>query len=433
MNPSVSPVVLPKQFSKAHLKGARATGKTRLVPPPLDLVYDPYDAEIDASPYAVWRRLRDEAPLYYNEQYDFYALSRFDDVMAASLDWPTYSSARGTVLEIIDTTPPVDGDLGDGFGMMIFMDPPGHDELRKLVSRAFTPRRVTALEGRTRELCAHFLDPQRDGAGFDFVEDFAAKIPAMLIGALLGVPDEDQDQLRIWGDLLMRYEPLGISAEKADAIASLGAYMSAMVKDRQQHPRDDMVSDLLESEVTRADGTQRRLDFDEVMSFFSLLQLAGSETTARLLGWAAVLLARHPDQRAKLVATPGLAPNAVEELLRYEPPSPIQARFVTRDVEWHGHKVPQYSKLAMLTGSAGRDEREYPDADRFDVERAFDRHVTFGYGIHFCLGASLARLEGRIVLEETLARFPDWGVDEAAVELVRTSTVRGPVHVPITI
>ena len=178
----------------------------------------------------MWRRLRDEAPLYYNEQYDFYALSRFDDVMAASLDWPTYSSARGTVLEIIDTTPPADGDLGDGFGMMIFMDPPRHDELRKLVSRAFTPRRVTALEGRTRELCAHFLDPQRDGAGFDFVEDFAAKIPAMLIGALLGVPDEDQDQLRIWGDLLMRYEPLGISAEKADAIASLGAYMSAMVE-----------------------------------------------------------------------------------------------------------------------------------------------------------------------------------------------------------
>ena len=297
------------------------------MPPPLDLVYDPYDAAIDADPYGVWRRLRDDAPLYYNEQYDFYALSRFADVMAASLEWQTYSSARGTVLEMIDTTPPADaGDLGDGFGMMIFMDPPRHDELRRLVSRAFTPRRVAALEDRTRELCAHFLDPQRDGSGFDFVEDFAAKIPAMLIGALLGVPDEDQDQLRIWGDLLMRYEPDGISAEKADAIASLGAYMSAMVRDRQQHPRDDMVSDLLAAEVTRADGTQRRLDFDEVMSFFSLLQLAGSETTARLLGWAAVLLARHPDQRAKLVESRDLVPNAVEELLRYEAPSPIQAR-----------------------------------------------------------------------------------------------------------
>jgi cytochrome P450 len=317
--------------------------------------------------------------------------------------------------------------------MMIFMDPPGHDELRRLVSRAFTPRRVAALEARTRELCAHFLDPQRGGTGFDFVEDFAAKIPAMLIGALLGVPNEDQDQLRIWGDLFMRYEPLGLSAEKADAIASMTSYMAAMVEDRRTHPRDDMVSDLLAAELQREDGSTRRLTVSEVMAFFSLLQLAGSETTARLLGWAAVLLARHPEQRAKLVAAPELAPNAVEELLRYEAPSPIQARFVTREVEWYGQKVPQYSKIAMLTGSAGRDEREFPDADRFDVARRFDRHVTFGYGIHFCLGASLARLEGRVVLEETLARFPEWGVDESAVEMVRTSTVRGPVHVPITI
>jgi cytochrome P450 len=404
------------------------------VPPATDLLYDPYDAAIDAAPHDVWRRLRDEAPLYYNEQYDFYALSRFADVLAASLDWQTYSSARGTVLEIMDTTPPADpSDLGDGFGMMIFMDPPRHDELRRLVSRAFTPRRVAALEHRTRELCAHFLDPQREGSGFDFVEDFAAKIPAMLIGALLGVPDEDQDQLRIWGDLLMRYEPDGISTEKADAIASLGGYMSAMVEDRRQHPRDDMVSDLLAAEVTREDGTQRRLDANEVLSFFSLLQLAGSETTARMLGWAAVLLARHPGERTKLVSAPDLIPNAVEELLRYEAPSPIQARFVTRDVEWYGHMIPQYSKIAMLTGSAGRDEREYVEPDRFDVARNFDRHVTFGYGIHYCLGASLGRLEGRVVLEEALARFPEWGVDEDTVELVRTSTVRGPVHVPITI
>jgi cytochrome P450 len=401
---------------------------------PADLVYDPYDAAIDVAPHGTWRRLRDEAPLYYNEEYDFYALSRFADVLQASLDWQTYSSARGTVLEMIDTTPPrADAQPGDGLGMMIFMDPPGHDELRRLVSRAFTPRRVAALEGRTRELCAHFLDPQRNGGGFDFVEDFAAKIPAMLIGALLGVPNDDQDQLRIWGDLLMRFEPDGISSEKAEAITNLNSYMAAMVEDRRRQPRDDMVSDLLAAEVTRDDGSRRRLSAGEVMAFFMLLQLAGSETTARLLGWAAVLLARHPEQRAKLVSAPEVIPNAVEELLRYEAPSPIQARFVTHDVEWHGHKVPQYSKIALLTGSAGRDEREFPDADRFDVERRFDRHMTFGYGIHFCLGANLARLEGRIVLEETLARFPEWGLDEADVEMVRTSTVRGPVHVPITI
>ncbi len=422
-------------FLRSYLKSAGTPDKLGTVPPASTrLTYDPYDDAIDAAPHDVWRRLRDEAPLYYNEQYDFYALSRFADVMAASLDWQTYSSARGTVLELIDTTPPDPDALegNDGYGMMIFMDPPGHDDLRRLVSRAFTPRRITQLEERTRELCARFLDPHRDGSGFDFVEDFAAKIPAMLIGALLGVPSEDQDQLRIWGDLLMRYEPDGISAEKMDAIQSLNAYMTTMVADRQQRPRDDMVSDLLAAEITRDDGTTRRLGFDEVMAFFTLLQLAGSETTARLLGWGAVLLARHPDQRAKLVATPELVPNAVEELLRYEAPSPIQARFVTRDVDWYGQTIPMYSKLAMLSGSAGRDEREFVDADRFDVERTFDRHVTFGYGIHFCLGANLARLEGRIVLEETLARFPHWDVDEAAVEMVRTSTVRGPVHVPVT-
>jgi cytochrome P450 len=404
---------------------------TRIAPP----YYDPYDAKIDANPYPVWKRLRDDAPLYYNEQHDFYALSRFADVLTASLDWQSYSSARGTVLEMIDTTPvpQANTNADDSYGMMIFMDPPRHDELRHLVNRAFTPRRVASLESRARELCAEFLDPQLDGAGFDYVEDFAAKIPTMIIGAMLGVPDEDQDQLRIWGDQMLRFEPDGISAEKLDAMQRFNAYMQAMVDDRRRTPRDDMVSDLLVAEIARADGSTRQLDDGEVIAFFTLLEIAGSETTARLLGWASVLLARHPEQRAKLVAERALVPNAVEELLRYEPPSPIQARLVTRSVEWHGKAIPAFSKLALLTGSAGRDERAYTDPDRFDVERRFDRHVTFGYGVHFCLGANLARLEARLVLEETLDRLPEWHVDEQEVELVRTSTVRGPVRVPIHI
>ena len=395
--------------------------------------YDPYDAAIDADPYPVWQRLRDDAPLYYNEQHDFYALSRFADVHAASLDWQTCSSARGTVIEIIDTHPPFEGapDSDASLGMMIFMDPPRHDELRRLVNRAFTPRRVAALDVRVRELCAEFLEPRRGSAGFAYVEDFAAKIPTMVIGALLGVPAEDQDQLRQWGDVMMRFEAEGVSAEKISAIERFSAYMEAMVEDRRRAPRDDMVSDLLSAEITRDDGSRRKLDHREVMAFFTLLELAGSETTARLLGWASVLLARHPDQRAKLVANRALVPNAVEELLRYEPPSPIQARFTTREADWHGQVVPAHSRIALLTGSAGRDEREYADPNRFDVERVFDRHVTFGYGVHFCLGANLARLEAQVVIEETLDRFPEWNVDESRVELVRTSTVRGPSHVPI--
>ncbi|MGO9877600.1 MAG: cytochrome P450 [Acidimicrobiia bacterium] len=395
--------------------------------------YDPYDADIDANPYPVWRRLRDETPLYYNAEHDFYALSRFADVHAASLDWQSYSSARGTVLEIIDRPPTEADDVDDAFPMMIFMDPPRHDDLRRLVSRAFTPRRVASLESRARELCAQFLDPLRDVDGFDYVEEFAAKIPTMIIGAMLGVPDEHQDQLRIWGDQMLRFEPEGISPDKLDAIQHFGAYMEEMVDDRRRTPRDDMVSDLLASEITRQDGSTRRLDHREVMAFFTLLEIAGSETTARLLGWASVLLARHPDQRSKLRADRGLVPNAVEELLRYEPPSPIQARLVTRPVEWYGRAIPAYSKLALLTGSAGRDEREYTNPDRFDVERSLDRHVTFGYGVHYCLGANLARLEARVVLEETLERLPDWHVHEDEIELVRTSTVRGPVRVPIHI
>ena len=399
-----------------------------------DLYYDPYDAAIDADPHPIWRRLRNEAPLYFNERHGFYALSRYDDVLAASLDWQTYSSARGTVLELIDDSPPPrDGEHGPGLGMMIFMDPPEHDALRRLVSRAFTPRRVAALEVRARELCAQFLGLHVGGGRFDFVEEFAAKIPTMLIGALLGVPNEDQDQLRVWGDLMMRYEDDVISEEKRDAIDALSSYMAAMVDERKRAPRDDMVSDLLTAEITLDSGSTRRLEHDEVMAFFFLLQLAGSETTARLLGWAAVLLARYPAQRAKLVASRDLIPNAVEELLRYEAPSPIQARFLMRDAEWYGETVPASSKIALLTGSAGRDDRHFPEPDRFDVERQFDRQVSFGYGVHFCLGASLARLEGKVVLDEMLRRFPDWSVDDEAIRMVRTSTVRGPSHVPIEV
>ena len=269
-----------------------------------ELVYDPYDEAIDVAPYEVWRRLRDEAPLYYNEQYDFYAVSRFADVLAASLDWPTYSSARGTVLELIDPTPPVDGaEAGDGFGMMIFMDPPGHDELRRLVSRAFTPRRVAALETRTRDLCAQFLDPQRGGTGFDFVEDFAAKIPAMLIGALLGVPERGPGPAPHLGRLV-------------HAVRAARPQCREGRRDREHdlvHGRDGRGPPCAPARrhglgpagrgAARARTARtRRLTVAEVMAFFSLLQLAGSETTARLLGWAAVLLARHPDQRAKLVA-----------------------------------------------------------------------------------------------------------------------------------
>ena len=391
------------------------------------LTYDPYDYEIDADPHPVWRRMRDEAPLYRNDRYDFWALSRYQDVYEASLDATTFSSAHGTVLEMMTDEP-------DQIPMIIFMDPPEHDQLRRLVSRSFTPRRMASLEDRIRELCRAYLDPQVGGRGFDYLVDFGARLPVMVIGSLLGVPDDDQDWVRETTDQLLHRDP-GETAPAGDTVTAsdeLGRYWRNMVAERRRSPRDDMMTELTKAEISLEDGSTRNLTDAEVEAFIGLLSGAGNETVARFLGWTATTLARNPDQRSRLVADPSMIPNAVEELLRYEVPSPVQARWVTRDVELHGSVVPESSTILLLTGSAGRDERQYEDPDRFDVGRKVP-HVSFGYGIHFCLGAALARMEGRIAIEETLSRFPEWNVVEDDLEMVHTSTVRGYAKVPITL
>ena len=411
-----------------------------------DLAYDPYDYEIDQNPHPVWKRLRDEAPLYYNEGHGFYALSRYQDVLDGLLDWETYSSARGTVLEIIQPGSITAEQRNESFGLgsMIFSDPPNHDVARKLVNRAFTPRAVSRLEDRARDLCRRMLDLVDGRAEFDFLSDFAGRIPPMIIGELLGVPEEDQQQLGRWVDMFMHYDPdaetgdaiqgvMQFNETRAEGAGQMFGYMTDLIGRRRENPQDDMISALLEVDVTLPDGSTRKLDDGEVNGFFMLLQSAGSETTARLAGWSAVLLARHPDQRAVLLDDRTVISNAVEELLRYEAPSPIQGRLVTRDVECYGVTVPAGSKMALLNGSAGRDEREYPDPDRFDVRRNMDRHLTLGYGTHFCLGAALARLEGRVIIDEMLNRYPQWDVDESRVEMVHTTTVRGPAIVPVTV
>jgi cytochrome P450 len=394
----------------------------------VDLYYDPYDYDIDADPHPVWKRMRDEQPLYRNDRYDFYALSRFADVHTASLDVETFSSAKGTVLELMDH-----GQDIYPFPMMIFRDPPEHTQLRKLVSRAFSPRRIAALEDQIRQLTTGYLDQFVGAGGFDYVADFGAKLPMMVIGEMLGVPAEDRDAIRVWTDDSLRREPgETYASERMQAVhRNLWGYFTRYIAERRATPRDDMMTDLLEAELTRDDGTTRQLDDGEVLAFIGLLSGAGNETVARLLGWTAATLARFPGERRKLVRNPDLIPNGVEELLRYEAPSPVQARWVMRDVTWYGTVVPEGSRMVLLTGSAGRDEREYPDPDRFDVERTIDRHVTFGFGVHFCLGASLARMEGRIAIEETLKRFPEWDVRFDAAEMVHTSTVRGWARLPI--
>jgi len=382
----------------------------------VDLYWDPIDVELDTEPYEIWRRLRDEAPLYRNERLDFWALSRYDDVEAAHRDPATFLSSHGTVLEMM-TADPVPS------GLMIFQDPPEHTRLRSLVSRAFTPRRVSGLEAHIRDLCDDLLAPWTDGAGFDFVADFGATLPSMVISELLGVPASDRVWVKEKIDTTFHIEPdVGmINDVSLAARIELDGYLMGLLEERRAAPGDDLLSGLAATGLT----------LRECADFANLLVSAGTETVARLLGWAAVVLDEHPDQRAALAADPALLPNAVEELLRYEAPSPVQGRWTSRPVELHGHVVPANSKVLLLTGSAGRDERRYPDADRFDVRRRFDHHVSFGFGIHFCLGAALARLEGRVALEETLRRHPSWEVDRDRAVRLHTSTVRGWSSVPV--
>ena len=392
-----------------------------------DINWDPFDTEIDSEPYAVWQRMRDEAPLYRNDTYDFWALSRFDDVEAVHRDAKTYSSAHGTVLELMSADP-------FETGQIIFMDPPTHTLMRSLVSRAFTPKRVEDLEPTIRRVSNELLDAVDGKSRFDYVEDFSALLPGMVIASLFGIPNEEREQLRVWFDQTFHIEP-GVGMINDVSFAAqikLHEYFSNAIDERRAHPTDDMLSDLAKAEITQ-NGETRRLTTSEAADFANLVVSAGSETVARLLGWAAVLLDGHPDQRAALAADASLLPNAVEEMLRYEAPSPVQARWTLAETEHYGETLPAGSKVLLLTGSAGRDERKYPEAEKFDIRREFDHHVSFGFGIHFCLGASLARMEGRIALEETLKRHPEWTfLADDAVRL-HTSTVRGYSSVPIAV
>jgi cytochrome P450 len=399
----------------------RVTGQTD------ELNWDPFDESLKDDPHPVWKRLRNEAPAYYNERYGFWALSRFEDVERAHLDPQRYSSAHTTVLESMTSE-------AQSGGMMIFLDPPEHTALRRLVSKAFTPRRVAELEHEIRVLCAGLLDAQRDRDGFDYVQDFGARLPATVIATLLGVPPSDREEVRHHIDGLFHIEPgVGMANELSmESAGWLFNYLGQQLEERNDKPRDDMLTDLVQAQIAGPDGTPRRLTLDECTAFGILLVSAGTETVARLLGWAGLILPDHPEQMRALSQDPSLIPNAIEELLRYESPSPVQGRWLTEQVELHGEVIPADSKVLLLTGSAGRDERIYPKADTFDIRRNLRSHVAFGYGIHFCLGAALARMEGRIALEETLKRYPSWTVNKEKAVPLHTSTVRGYFKLPIS-
>lgn len=392
-----------------------------------DVYYDPYDFEIDTDPYPIFKRLRDERPLYYNEKYDFYALSRFDDVEAGLKDAKRFSSAKGSLLELIQSgmdIPP---------GSIIFEDPPTHDVHRGILSRVFTPRKMGAIEPKVREFCARTLDPHVGSGGFDFISDLGAEMPMRTIGMLLGIPEQDQRAIRdVIDDGLRLAEgaPPDMQARLAHA-ENQGNVFAEYIDWRADNPSDDLMTEMLNAEFEDVDGVRRTLTREEVLNYVNLVAAAGNETTMRLIGWTGKVLAEHPDQRRELVEDRSLVNNAIEELLRYEPPSPVQARYVTEDVEYYGQVVPEGSAMILLNGSANRDERHYPDGDSFDIHRKIDHHLSFGYGVHFCLGAALARLEGRIALDEVLNRFPEWEVDWDNAVQARTSTVRGWESLPV--
>jgi len=390
-----------------------------------DLSYDPYDAEVDRDPYPAWKRLRDEAPLYRNEQYDFFALSRFEDVERGLLDWQTFSSARSDILEIIHANP----DLPPG--LILFEDPPVHDAHRGVVSRVFTPKAMNALEPKVREYCARCLDPLVGTGGFDFVRDLGAEMPMRTIGHLLGIPEQDQRAVRDRLDQGLSLTDDDDVADIPDVSEMSSAIFGEYVDWRAEHPSDDLMTQLLHAEFEDETGTTRTLTRDEVLMFVNLLAGAGNETTTRLIGWTGKVLGEHPDQRREIARDRSLVPQAIEELLRYEAPSPVQGRYVMRDTEHHGTTVPAGSVMLLLNASANRDERRYPDADAFDIHRPVTQNLTFGFGIHFCLGAALARLEGRIALDEVLSRFPEWEVDREHAVQARTSTVRGWESLPV--
>ena len=389
--------------------------------------YDPWDADLNADPYPMFKRLRDDAPLYYNEPHDFYALSRFDDVNRALVDHQTFSSAKGVVLEILKSgmeIPP---------GTLIFEDPPIHDIHRNLLSRAFMPRKINALEPKVREFTARCLDPLVGGDRFDFVKDLGSVMPLRVVGMLFGIPEHFQDLVQEDGDRRFAHRTWrAIGSPRRHARS--GEVFAEFIDWRMDHPADDLTTELLEAEFEDETGTLRRLHREELLMFMNVVDVAGAETTTRLIGWSGKLLSEHPDQRRRLAADRSLLPGAIEEILRFEPPALQAARYVTRDVEYYGQTVPEGSAILTLIGAANRDDQRFgPDAEDFNVARPPRQHLTFGVGAHYCLGNALARIEGRIALDEVLNRFPDWDVDLPNAVFSSSSAVRGwdsmPAHV----
>jgi cytochrome P450 len=388
--------------------------------------YDPYDVAINADPYPTYARLRDEAPIYHNERYDFWFLSRHEDVQKALVNWRLFTSTHSDILDIMKAN------ITLPKGVVMFEDPPVHTAQRGLLSRVFTPKRMAQLEDQVRRYCIGCLDPLVGSDGFDIIAELGTMLPMRVIGMLLGIPEQDQVAVRNKTDENLRTKPGKPMVIVEDAVAN-GEMFADYIDWRAQHPSDDLMTVLLNAEFEDETGATRTLTRQEVLTYTSVLAGAGNETTGRLIGWLAKVLAEHPDQRRAVVEERALLPNVIDETLRFEPTGHAIGRYVTEDIEYYGTTVPAGSPILLSMASANRDPRRFENPDIYDIYRKDVQHLTFGYGLHFCLGSHLARLEGRVALDELLNRWPEWDVDYRCIKLAPTSTVRGWERMPIIV
>jgi cytochrome P450 len=395
-----------------------------------ELTFDPFSEEFFTSPWEIYRRMREEAPVYYNAEHDFYALSRHEDVAAAFKDHQTYSSAYGLDLSMVKSGIPMP------MKMIILMDPPEHRQMRSLVNKVFTPRAIANLKDmviETIDQCFRAADPKH----FDVVQEFSAFFPVEVITRMLGVPEDRRQQVRQWVDTSLHREPgqVEMSPEGMQAVAEAMGLYYELIQQRRAEPQDDMFTRLVQAEIEREDGQKESLDDIEIAGFATLLGGAGAETVTKLIGTAAVTFARYPDQWQKLLDDRSKIPAAVEELLRYEGPVQYNVRRSMTDVTVRGVTIPEGKPVFLLGGSANRDPEAFTDADAFDIDR--DRtqaqNLGFGYGVHSCLGAALARMESTIALERLLDFMPRYEVLWDDCRRVAMQNVGGWSHVPVRV
>ncbi|MGK8508289.1 cytochrome P450 [Nocardia asiatica] len=390
------------------------------------LVFDPYDYGFHEDPYPTYRRLREEAPLYHNPDLGFWALSRHADVTGAFRDSARLSSANGVSLD-----PAAWGPHAHRVMSFLAMDDPRHMRMRRLVFKGFTPKRVAEMEDRIRELTLSYLGPVLGGEVFDWIDEVAGKLPMDVISELMGVPEADRVEIRRLADLVVHREDgvLDVPVAAAEASMKLLVYYAEMVAERRRVRREDLTSALLDAEI----GGDRLSD-EEIIGFLFLMVVAGNETTTKLLGNALYWGARNPGEYAKVVAEPELVPDWVEETLRYDTSSQMVARTATEDLGYHGGVIPAGAKVLLLIGSANRDPEVFDDGDDFRIDRGdISGLASFGAGVHFCLGAHLARLEATIALREFSARVRSYDVLESGIARVHSSNVRGFAHLPIAV